>query len=140
MRRVAVVLAALGTLVAPGVATAAEQTLTFTTGPIAVDGYGVAQQPMLAESPKVDGYVVGMEAEVVDAAGRVQGRDKVMLHHIVFAKLGARDTTCGDPAERYRAASARFSSRPLPGRSRSGANAPATGSTTPSKSSRSIRA
>ena len=46
---------------------------------------------MLAESPKVDGYVVGMEAEVVDAQGRVQGRDKVMLHHIVFAKIGVPD-------------------------------------------------
>ena len=101
MRRLAVLVAVLGTLAAPAVAAAAEQSLTFTTGPISVDAYGVAQQPMLAESPKVDGYVVGMEAEVVDAAGRVQGRDKVMLHHIVFAKIGARDTTCGDPAERF---------------------------------------
>jgi len=95
------VLLALGTLAAPGLAVAAEQTMTFTTGPIVVEGYGVAQQPMLAESPKLDGYVVGMEAEVVDAAGRVQGRDKVMLHHIVFAKIGARDLTCGNPAERF---------------------------------------
>ena len=56
---------------------------------------------MPAESPKVDGYVVGMEAEVVDAQGRVQGRDKVMLHHIVFAKIGVPDYTCGGAAERF---------------------------------------
>jgi hypothetical protein len=49
----------------------------------------------------VDGYVVGMEAEVVDAQGRVQGRDKVMLHHIVFAKIGVPDYTCGGAAERF---------------------------------------
>jgi plastocyanin len=85
----------------PGSALAAERTLTFTTGPITVDGYGVAQKPILAESPKLDGYVVGMEAEVVDASGAVQGRDKVMLHHIVFAKVGVPDYTCGGFAERF---------------------------------------
>ena len=78
-----------------------ERTLTFTTGPISVEAYGVAQQPMLADSPAVDGYVVGMDAEVVDAAGKVQGRDKVMLHHIVFAKIGVPDYTCGGAAERF---------------------------------------
>jgi hypothetical protein len=101
MRRLVIVLAGLGALAAPSIAAAAEQTLTFTTAPISVPAYGVAQQPMLAASPQVDGYVVGMEAEVVDAAGNVQGRDKVMLHHIVFAKIGALDTTCGTAAERF---------------------------------------
>ena len=89
------------TLAVPALAHAEERTLTFTTPAISVEGYGVAQQPMLAESPKVDGYVVGMEAEVVDAAGNVQGRDKVMLHHIVFAKVGVPDYTCGGAAERF---------------------------------------
>ena len=88
-------------LASPALAHAEERTLTFTTPAISVEGYGVAQQPMLAESPKVDGYVVGMEAEVVDAQGRVQGRDKVMLHHIVFAKVGVPDYTCGGAAERF---------------------------------------
>lgn len=86
---------AAAALAAPAPAQAAERSLTFTTGPIAVGPYAVAQAPMFAESPKVDGYVVGMSAEVVDAAGRVQGRDRVMLHHIVFAKLGVPDYTCG---------------------------------------------
>ena len=89
-------------LAVPALAHAEERTLTFTTAPISVPAYGVAQQPMLAESPSVDGYVVGMEAEVVDANGKVQGRDKVMLHHIVFAKLGVPDYTCGgQAAERF---------------------------------------
>ena len=85
----------------PALAHAEERTLTFTTPAISVEPYGVAQQPLLAQSPAVDGYVVGMEAEVVDAAGRVQGRDKVMLHHIVFVKFGVPDYTCGGPAERF---------------------------------------
>jgi plastocyanin len=88
-------------LAVPALARAQERTLTFTTGPISVGPYAVASQPMLAQSPIVDGYVVGMEAEVVDAKGRVQGRDKVMLHHIVFAKVGVPDYTCGGAAERF---------------------------------------
>jgi plastocyanin len=89
-------------LAVPALAHAEERTLTFTTAAISVPAYGVAQQPLLAESPSTDGYVVGMEAEVVDANGDVQGRDKVMLHHIVFAKVGARDYTCNNQAaERF---------------------------------------
>jgi len=92
---------AAAALAAPAIAHAEERTLTFTTKAISVEGYGVAQQPLFAQSPSVDGYVVGMEAEVVDAAGRVQGRDKVMLHHIVFAKIGVPDYTCGGFTERF---------------------------------------
>ena len=94
-------IATAAALALPAFAHAGERTLTFTTPAISVEGYGVAQQPLLAQSPKVDGYVVGMEAEVVDAQGRVQGRDKVMLHHIVFAKVGVPDSTCGGAAERF---------------------------------------
>jgi plastocyanin len=93
--------AAAAALAVPALAHAEERTLTFTTPAISVEGYGVAQQPMFAQSPAVDGYVVGMEAEVVDAAGNVQGRDKVMLHHIVFAKIGVPDYTCGGFTERF---------------------------------------
>ncbi|MBA2383636.1 MAG: hypothetical protein H0V68_03095 [Actinobacteria bacterium] len=103
MRRIALVLAALAAaaLGAPGVARAQERTLSFTTGPISVPGYSVVQQPLSAKSPAVDGHVVGMDAEVVDAAGRVQGRDRVMLHHIVFAKVGVPDYTCGGFTQRF---------------------------------------
>ena len=77
------------------------KTLTFTVGPISVPAYGVATQPAAAPSPKEDGYVVGMKAEIVDSKGVVQGRDKVMLHHIVFGKVGTPDATCGGGAERF---------------------------------------
>ena len=47
----------------------------------------------------MDGYVVGMDAEVVDATGRVQGRDKVMLHHIVLPRSACRTTrAAGSPS------------------------------------------
>ena len=90
-------------LAVPALAHAEERTLTFTTAPISVPGYGVAQQPMLAGTGEASTAMsLGMEAEVVDANGKVQGRDKVMLHHIVFAKLGVRDYTCGgQAAERF---------------------------------------
>ena len=93
-------IAAAAALAVPALAHAEERTLTFTTAPISVPAYGVAQQPMLAESPSVDGYVVGMEAEVVDANGKVQGRDKVMLHHIVFAKIGVARLHLRQPGRR----------------------------------------
>jgi len=92
---------ALAALVLAPEALAGEQTLTFTTEAIQVEGYGVATKGVLAPSPAVDGYVVGMTAEVVDEAGNVQGRDRVMLHHLVFAKLGTSDYTCGGAAERF---------------------------------------
>ena len=85
----------------PDSRTPQERTLTFTTGPISVPAFSVVQAPMAAQSPAVDGYVVGMNAEVVDAAGRVQGRDRVMLHHIVFAKVGTPDYTCGGFTQRF---------------------------------------
>jgi plastocyanin len=86
---------------APGTAHATTKTLTFTTAAITVPAYGVATAPMAAPSPKEDGYVVSLSAEVVDAQGHVQGRRRVMLHHIVFGKLGATDATCGGPTERF---------------------------------------
>jgi hypothetical protein len=88
-------------LISPTAAHAAERTLTFTTGAISVPAYGVATKPILVESPRIDGYVVGMSAEIVDAGGRVQGRDRVMLHHVVFGKLGTPDLTCGGGSERF---------------------------------------
>jgi plastocyanin len=78
----------------PGSALAGEQILTFTSASISVPAYGVDQDLMLVPGPAVDGYVVGMSAEVVDAAGNVQPNDRVMLHHVVFAKAFVRDATC----------------------------------------------
>ena len=105
-------LTAISALVLPGVAQAAERTLTFTTGPLVVGPHAVLQGVRAVESPKVDGYVVGMTADVVDADGAVVPDEAVMLHHVVFAKVFAPDLTCtsfrgydgqatGFPAERF---------------------------------------
>jgi plastocyanin len=105
-------LAAVFALAAPGGALAAEQTLTFRSAPIKVGPYEVAQGIQGVESPKVDGYVVGMGADVVDAAGNVVPNSDVMLHHVVFAKVLVPDYTCATfrdyggnlssiPAERF---------------------------------------
>jgi hypothetical protein len=87
----AVVLAALAF---PAGATADVQSLVFESAPIQVDRYAVARGVQLVQSPSVDGDVVGMKADVVDLNGNVVPDTDVMLHHVVFAKLGAPDSTC----------------------------------------------
>lgn len=88
------VIAGLAALVLPGQASAGIQTLVFNSAPITVTRYEVARGVQLAPSPKVDGYVVGMSAEVVDVLGNPVPSQDVMLHHVVFAKVGAPDYTC----------------------------------------------
>ena len=101
MVRVALV-AALAALVLPLGAHAATQTLVFRSAPIAVGSYGVAASYQLVDHPNVDGYVVGMKADLVDGAGNAVPDTDVMLHHVVFAKLRASDYTCpGSLAERF---------------------------------------
>jgi plastocyanin len=81
-------------LVLPGQASAGVQTLVFDSAPITVTRYEVARGVQLAPSPKVDGYVVGMSASLVDAAGNPVPIQDIMLHHVVFAKVGVPDYTC----------------------------------------------
>ena len=76
-------------------ALAGEQTRVFTTPPITLKPYEVQQKPLLVKSPEVDGYVVGLVADVIDEQGNVEPTSNIMLHHIVFAKLGVPDYTCG---------------------------------------------
>jgi hypothetical protein len=90
------VLAGLAALVLPGQASAAVETMSFTAAPITVTKYEVARGVQLAPSPRVDGYVVGMSAEVVDVLGNPVAIQDVMLHHVVFAKLGVPDYTCSN--------------------------------------------
>jgi hypothetical protein len=90
-------LAALAVLAAvfhPAGARAAEQTLVFRTAPITIPGYGVAQSYQLVPSPVFDGYVTSMNADVVDTSGASVPITNVMLHHVVFGKIGAPDATC----------------------------------------------
>jgi hypothetical protein len=90
------VLAGLAALVLPGQAAAGVETMSFTAAPITVTKYEVARGVQLAPSPRVDGYVVGMSAEVVDVLGNPVAIQDVMLHHVVFAKLGVPDYTCSN--------------------------------------------
>jgi hypothetical protein len=82
------VVAGLAALVPPGQASTAVQNLVINSAPITVTRYEVARGVQLAPSPKVDGHVVGMSAEVVDVLGNPVSPMDVMLHHVVFAKVG----------------------------------------------------
>jgi hypothetical protein len=79
--------AGLAALVLPGRAAASTETVVLETTPITVTAYEVARGVRLAPSPKVDGYVVGMSAEVVDVLGNPVPMQDVMLDHVVFAKV-----------------------------------------------------
>ena len=87
-------LGALAAALFPSNASASEQTLVFRSAPIVVPGYGVAQSVQLVPSPTADGHVTAMSADIVDETGASVPITTVMLHHVVFAKLGARDATC----------------------------------------------
>src|SRR2546426_3094395 len=88
------VVAGVAALVLPGRASAATQTLVVESAPINVTAYEMARGVQLVPSPKVDGYVVGMSADVVDVLGNPVPMQAVMLHHVVFAKIGTPDSTC----------------------------------------------
>jgi plastocyanin len=88
------VLAGLAALVLPGQAAAATQTVVLESSPITVTAFEVARGARLAPSPQVDGYLVGLSAEVVDVLGNPVPMQDVMLHHVVFAKIGVPDYTC----------------------------------------------
>jgi hypothetical protein len=79
----------------PGLAHAGEQTLVLRSPtPIAIGPYGVVQGEELIPSPATDGYVTGLSATLVDATGAEVPISHIMLHHIVFAKVGVPDATC----------------------------------------------
>jgi plastocyanin len=86
--------AALVALAFPAGALAGVKTLVFTSAPITIGPYGVERGGQLAPSPKEDGYVVGMRADIFDPLGNPVAHTDVMLHHVVFAKLGTPDATC----------------------------------------------
>jgi plastocyanin len=77
------------------------QELTYRVGPITVAPYQVRQNGLTFDipKPKVDGSIVAMKTDVVDADGSPVPIQRLMLHHIVFANTGAtfgakKDATC----------------------------------------------
>jgi plastocyanin len=95
VRRVLTLTLCLAALAYPGITHAAEQTLTLHSyAPIAVGPYGVVQDTQLIPAPALDGYVVGISATVTDTSGVEEPISHIMLHHIVFEKVGTFDYTC----------------------------------------------
>jgi plastocyanin len=80
-------------MVIGGVATpaqAATRSLTLRYGPIAMGDFNVALPKAAVRAPRVDGYIVGMTADLVTAHGRRVTIRDVMLHHVVFHRVGRR--------------------------------------------------
>jgi hypothetical protein len=78
----------------PDRAAAGTETAVLATSPITVTAFEVGQGVRLAPSPQVNGHVVGMSAGVVDVLRNSVPMQDVMLHHVVFAKVGVPDSTC----------------------------------------------
>lgn len=85
-----------GLLIAPATASAVEQTFVGEVPTGTIGPYEVKQDiagPIPA--PPGGGYVTKMETDIVDATtGNPVPISRLMLHHIVFAKVFAEDNTC----------------------------------------------
>ena len=65
--------------------------------PVSVDPYGVKQEITFlpTQMPKVDGFITGWSVNIVDATdGTPLPIQRLMLHHIVFQKLGVQNNAC----------------------------------------------
>ncbi len=94
MKRVLVVVAAVvAALWAAGPAAAESKTDTFRY-PVEVKGYQVRQEMTPADHPHVDGFITAMKVDIVDADGTPVPIQRLMLHHIVFSKLGDPNPQC----------------------------------------------
>ena len=91
---IATAAAAVTALAFGGNAWATEQTFVFQYGPVKLGPYDVVRGTRIAPSPQLDGYITGMKAQIVNAQGGVEPPNHVMLHHVVFAKIGVHDYTC----------------------------------------------
>jgi plastocyanin len=67
------------------------KTYTLRFGPVSLGGYEVRQDTSATVSPRVNGYIVGMRSYVADARGHPIPIRRLMLHHVLFKDLGARD-------------------------------------------------
>jgi plastocyanin len=94
MKRLFLALVLLGLLctAAPAVAETKTETFRF---PVEVKGYQVKQEMTYGvEHPHVDGHIVGMSTNIVNADGSPVPIQRLMLHHIVFSKLGEQNPLC----------------------------------------------
>lgn len=105
---------------APTEARAVARTLTFRYGPIDVGGYQTSKASDQVTTPRLDGSIVAMDAQLVDRAGSAIPQSKVMLHHLVFINHGRpgqrrRDGTCRRAPERFYGTSEELRPMTLPG-------------------------
>jgi hypothetical protein len=86
-------------LAAPTPAAARLKTYTLRAGPVAMGAFNVTFPRAIVRSPRVDGYVVRMQARLVDGRGRRVTIRDVMLHHVVFYRLwrSALRNDCASP-------------------------------------------
>jgi plastocyanin len=66
-------------------------------GPFTIGAYETLQKAVAAKPPAVPGAIVGMDARLVDKAGKVLPQHVTMLHHLVFTN-GGPDDRRADPA------------------------------------------
>jgi plastocyanin len=94
MKRLLLALLLLVLLYAAAPATAEVKTETFRF-PVTVKGYQVKQEMTVgAQHPHVDGYITGFSTNIVNADGSAVPIQRLMLHHIVFSKLGDPNPLC----------------------------------------------
>jgi plastocyanin len=81
-----------------GATSGTKQTFTCQLGPVVVAPYQVLTRELLFNPPKpmVDGHITDMRVDVTNKDGTKVPISRLMLHHIVFSKLGRRDPTCGN--------------------------------------------
>ena len=95
-----VLTAAVLSLLLAGSAQAATKTYTFRHGPVHMGGFNVKFPKAPVKAPNVNGYVVGMTADLVDRNNRRITIRDVMLHHLVFHRR-ARMPLRGDCSSRF---------------------------------------
>jgi plastocyanin len=88
MRRIALACAVAAALTAAAPADARVVERSFKAGPFVVGHYDGARGGLAVRAPRMDGSVVEVDANVVDADGHVIPQSVVMLHHLVFKDLG----------------------------------------------------
>ena len=62
--------------------------ITYRFGPIDLAAYETSRGNEPVRTPEIDGFLTGMYAHIVDAAGRPVPQQRVMLHHVLFSNVG----------------------------------------------------
>lgn len=80
----------LALLASPAMAESVTKSFDY---PVSMDPYEV-EQAATVQNPGIDGFVTRMSVDVVNPDGTPVPINRVMLHHIVFAKLGVKHPGC----------------------------------------------